>query len=74
MKRLYRALIVRAIDPPGGSVLHLVRDGSESSLCGLPLSTLGTGEAEDGRVCPDCIDWLPKRMAVTGIYETPAKP
>ena len=74
MKRTYRALIVRAANPPGGSVLHLVRDGAEASLCGLPLATLGTGESEGGRVCPECIDWLPKRMAVTGVFERPPKP
>jgi len=51
-----------------GSVLHLVRDDAEASLCGVPRAMLDSGRLADPLVCPDCIEWLPKRMAVTGKY------
>jgi len=49
-------------------VLHLVRDDAEASLCGVPRAMLDSGRLADPLVCPDCIEWLPKRMAVTGKY------
>jgi hypothetical protein len=70
----YRALVLRSAGHSADSQFHLVRDGAEASLCGLPLTTLGPGEAELGRVCADCIDWLPKRMAATGAYKVPKEP
>lgn len=41
-----------------GAVLHLVRDGAEASLCGLPRSSLGPSEDCPQVVCGSCIDWL----------------
>jgi hypothetical protein len=56
----YSALMIRA--GHGDKVLHLVRDGAEASLCGLPRSALGPGSDATELVCEDCIEWLPKRM------------
>jgi len=56
----YFALVLRA--GHGDKVLHLVRDGSEASLCGLPRSALGPGSDTTELVCETCIEWLPKRM------------
>ena len=56
----YVALMVRA--GHGDKVLHLVRNGSEASLCGLPRSALGPGSDMTELVCETCIEWLPKRM------------
>lgn len=59
----YRALTIRTASPSsGGGFLHLIRDDNEASLCGLPRSTLGPGSVLDQLVCPNCIEWLPKRM------------
>jgi hypothetical protein len=60
----YRALA----EVDGGSALHLVREDAEASLCGVPRAMLDSGRLSDPVVCPDCIEWLPKRMAVTGKY------
>ena len=60
----YRALA----EVDGGSVLHLVREDAEASLCGVPRAMLDSGRLSDPVVCPDCIEWLPKRMAVTGRF------
>src|SRR5260370_16314405 len=57
----YRAFSVRALEPSGLSVLHLVREDSETSLCGIPRSALGPGATSGELVCPGCVDWLPKR-------------
>jgi hypothetical protein len=51
-----------------GNVLHLVREDAEASLCGVPSSVLDGGGLSDPLVCPNCIEWLPKRMAVSGRY------
>jgi hypothetical protein len=60
VNRTYRVLMLRA----GGDVLlHLVRDDSEVSLCGIPRAALGQpSPSVSDVVCPDCIEWLPKRM------------
>ena len=60
----YRALA----EVGGGSVLHLVREDAEASLCGVPSAMLDSGRLADPLVCPDCIEWLPKRIAVTGRF------
>jgi len=52
----------------GGGVLHLVREDAEASLCGVPRAMLDSGRISDPVVCPDCIEWLPKRIAVTGRF------
>jgi hypothetical protein len=62
---IYRALVKRSAGPTGGSPIHLVRDGAEASLCGLPRVTLGPVGTMDELMCPACIEWLPKRMAAT---------
>jgi len=49
-------------------VLHLVREDAEASLCGVPRAMLDSGGLADPVVCPDCVEWLPKRMAVTGKF------
>ncbi len=61
----YRALT----EIGGGGVLHLVRGDSEASLCGVPSAMLDGGRTSDALVCQECIEWLPKRMAVTGRFK-----
>jgi hypothetical protein len=60
--RNYRALIKRAGGPSGGTLLHLIREDSETSLCGIPRAQLSGSGIFDELVCPECIDWLPRRM------------
>src|SRR5579864_1031059 len=67
--RDYRALVLRAGGRDGGSVLHLVREDAEASLCGIPRSALGPGHEADDLVCPDCIEWLLKRRAASGRFQ-----
>ena len=62
----YSALMVRA--GHGDKVLHLVREGAEASLCGLPRATLGPGSLNIEQVCETCIDWLPRRMEASGKF------
>ena len=64
--RDYRALVETNAGKARAEWLHLVRDDAEASLCGIPRATLGHGAAD--LVCPDCIDWLGKRRAVSGIF------
>jgi len=64
----YSALVVRA--GHGDKVLHLVRQGSEAALCGVPSAHLGPDSHETVNVCDDCIQWLPKRMAVSDKFRT----
>jgi len=64
--RDYRALVETNAGKARAQRLHLVRDDAEASLCGIPRATLGHGAAE--LVCPDCIEWLGRRRAVSGIY------
>jgi hypothetical protein len=33
-----------------------------------PRASLGSGGVFDELACPECIEWLPKRAAVTGKY------
>jgi hypothetical protein len=68
--RDYRALTDRAAGR--SSVLHLVREAAEASLCGIPRTALGPGDAGE-LVCGDCIAWLPRRTAFSGKYPR-AKP
>jgi len=49
--------------------VHLVREGAEASLCGLPRAGLGPSGGADF-ACPECIEWLPRRMAASGVYRT----
>jgi len=57
----YRALIQPSSKPAGGRALHLIHDGDEASLCGIPRAQLGQGGGFDDLVCEECIEWLPKR-------------
>ena len=54
----------------------MVREDSEASLCGIPRQALGPGLGGE-LVCPDCVDWLGRRRAVTGTFSAvraPEKP
>jgi hypothetical protein len=73
MARGYRALKERTSGLARASVLHLVRDDAEASLCGIPESALGPGSVTDQRVCSECIEWLPKRQAFSGKFARPTK-
>jgi hypothetical protein len=42
--RNYRALIKRSTSPSGGTLLHLIRDDSEASLCGIPAAKHSPGK------------------------------
>jgi hypothetical protein len=66
--RTYRALIELAGGSGGGSLLHLIREDSETSLCGIPRVRLTGGGEFDEVVCPDCIDWLPRRMDFSAAH------
>ena len=46
----YRALVKRSVSPSGGSLLHLVRDDAEASLCGLARVSLGTASRFDEQI------------------------
>ena len=61
----YRALVKRSGGPSGASLLHLIREDAEASLCGIPRYHLSSGGMFDELVCRDCIDWLPKRLEAT---------
>jgi hypothetical protein len=77
LPRTYLALVKRSAGPSGGSLLHLIRDDSEASLCGIPRSSLGQGGAFDHEVCGECIEWLPKRMEFSEAHhavDPPARP
>ena len=58
----YRALIRRAAGPSDSTLLHLIREDAETSLCGIPRAQLSGGSRSDELVCPECIEWLPKRL------------
>jgi hypothetical protein len=70
--REYRALVETNAGKARAQRLHLLREDAESSLCGIPRATLGHGAAD--LVCADCIDWLGKRRAVSGIFSPVSKP
>jgi hypothetical protein len=67
-KRDYHALAmtsgVLGVDP----VLHLVRDDSESALCGIPRSALEPADGAHDLVCSTCLDWLPRRVAFSAAF------
>ena len=65
--RDYRALVETNAGKARAQRLHLVREDGEASLCGIPRATLGHGAAD--LVCADCIEWLAKRKAVSGIFK-----
>jgi hypothetical protein len=53
-------------DGQSGVEVHLVREGAEASLCGLPRASLSsTALIENVQVCRDCVDWTAKRWTGT---------
>src|SRR5690349_1435515 len=68
LAKTYRALIKRSMSPSGGTLLHLIRDDAEASLCGIPRSSLASSGMFDEVVCDDCLDWFEKRRAVSGAF------
>jgi len=61
-------MIMAAIGPKARSELHLIRDDAEASLCGIPRATLTTDGIFNEPVCEDCLEWLPKRVALSANY------
>jgi hypothetical protein len=59
----YRVLAIHTASRE--SRVHLVADEAEASLCGIPRSALGETPAAGDLVCRDCVDWLPKRKAMS---------
>ena len=55
----YRTVVSR-VGFQAGAVAHVVRDGSEASLCGIPRSALAAFEDLDEPVCLKCIEWHAK--------------
>ena len=51
-----RAMVKKSGGPSGGAAhIHLVRDGSEASLCGLPRESLGPLGTMDELMCEPCL-------------------
>jgi hypothetical protein len=73
-EKIYRALVSKTDNSTGGALLHLIRDDNESSLCGIPRSSLDRAGALDQVVCGTCIEWLPKRAQASAIYATSKQP
>jgi len=51
----FRALIVRTSYPTSGAHLHLIRDGTPSSLCGIPRENLIAGGILEVVMCTACM-------------------
>ena len=68
VSRSYRALIKRSMSPSGGTLLHLIREDAEASLCGIPRAQLSNAGGFDQLVCPECIEWLPKRVQFSQVH------
>jgi hypothetical protein len=73
VSRSYRALIQHSMSPSGGTLLHLIREDAEASLCGIPRAQLSAG-GFDQLVCPECIEWLPKRVQFSQVHPKVQKP
>lgn len=65
---VYRVAVNRLGALGSDSTVHLVREGGEASLCGLPKSGLGPVSVPNEVVCESCLEWLPRRMAETGKW------
>jgi hypothetical protein len=72
--RNYRALIKRTTSPSEETLLHLIREDAEASLCGIPRASLGTAGGFDEVVCTDCIEWLPRRMDFSAEHPRVTRP
>jgi hypothetical protein len=57
----------------GGSLLHLIRDDAEASLCAIPRSSLTGAGNLDQLVCAACLEWFDKRRKVTGEHKASAE-
>jgi len=68
----YRALSETNAGKERAKLLHLVREDAEASLCGIPRSSLGHGNTD--LMCPDCLDWLPRRRAASGVFKAVSRP
>jgi hypothetical protein len=69
LSRRYRALEGTMSGRPDRTPeLHLIREDSETSLCGIPRAQLSSAGGHELLVCADCLDWLPKRVAFSGVY------
>jgi hypothetical protein len=74
MSRNYRALIKRGARPSGGTLLHLIREDAEASLCGIPRSSLTSGGLFDELICPDCVARLSQRAKPSAPFKTVEPP
>jgi hypothetical protein len=63
----YRAFSVRLTPLKADSLVHLVREDAEASLCGIPRSALGPALVDE-YVCSECVEWLARRRAVSGQH------
>jgi len=63
--RDYRVFSLRITALKADSLVHLVREDAEASLCGIPRSALGAALVDE-RVCPECVEWLARRRLVSG--------
>jgi hypothetical protein len=68
----YHALAETNAGKERARLLHLVREDAEASLCGIPKSSLG--HAGTDLVCPECLDWLPRRRAASGVFQAVRRP
>lgn len=57
--------VVAEVGPQAGAIAHIVREGAEAALCGLPRATLGSYEDLDEPVCSSCVTWF-SRLAGRG--------
>jgi hypothetical protein len=56
----YRTVIAR-VGPQAGSIAHLLHEGAEATLCGVPRAILAPYEDLDEPICSRCIEWLSKQ-------------
>ena len=63
--RDYRPVVAN-FGPQAGALAHLVREGAEASLCGIPKSALAPYEDLDEPICASCIAWHSKLASVDG--------
>jgi hypothetical protein len=71
--KTYRALKEQGATD-GGSLLHLIRDDAEASLCAIPRSSLTGAGSLDQLVCAACLEWFDKRRKVTGEHKASVEP
>jgi hypothetical protein len=59
----------RGEGPDFGSLVHLIREDAEASLCAIPRSSLTAGGMLDQVVCPACLAWFDKRRKISGEHK-----